>query len=303
MKKKYVVFSFVFAFFLLFNGCSKILYRPAIDNVKSVALISVYMNRDFYNIKAPKASESKQALKTLARAVMKETGVQDKLDEKFNAQYLDMVSYAVKKYSEVIDGNGPLRLEPMDKILSNPSYQNFIAEANKDQPFAALATIGAAIKSADWYTAPNMIHVPADVFVEKAGTHVTYLGNTKDPKAEFRSQLAQLCNDLGVDAVAIVQLDMAYKFPWFSITIGDTRYASPLVSSTLIIVNKNGDVAVNTGLNDRGQGEYSKGKNVGLLRSKQLFLNDKSVSSYCVAIDNDCNNMKKALAKAFSKLK
>jgi len=303
VKKRYVAFAVLTAGFLLLAGCSKILYRPAIDNVKSVALISVYMNRDFYNIKAPKASESQQALTTLKRAVLKETGVQDKLDETFNVQYLDIVSYAVKKYSEVLDGMGPFRIEPIDKILSNTSYQNFIGEANKDQPFASLATIGAAIKSANWFTAPNMIHIPADVFVEKAGQHIAYIGNTKDPKAEFRSQLAQLCNDLGVDAVAIIQLDMAYKFPWLSITFNDVRHAVPQVSSTLIVVNKNGEVAVNTGLYDRGKGDYSKGESVPLLRRKQLFLNDKSVSSYCVAIDKDGNNLKKTLAKAFSKLK
>ena len=121
MKKRYVAFAVLTAGFLLLAGCSKILYRPAIDNVKSVALISVYMNRDFYNIKAPKASESQQALTTLKRAVLKETGVQDKLDETFNVQYLDIVSYAVKKYSEVLDGMGPFRIEPIDKILSNTS--------------------------------------------------------------------------------------------------------------------------------------------------------------------------------------
>ena len=39
-------------------GCASILVRPAADNIKTVALISVFMNRDFYDVKDPRTSVS-----------------------------------------------------------------------------------------------------------------------------------------------------------------------------------------------------------------------------------------------------
>jgi hypothetical protein len=288
---------------IMFTGCTKILLRPAIDNVKTVAVVSVYMNRDFYNIKAPKADESKAALKTLGRALMKETGVLNKIDTTFNAQFLQIVSYAVKKYSETLEGLGPFHVEPMENVLRNSSYQNFISEAAKDQPFPALASIGAAIKSADWYTPPNMIHIPADMVVEDAGKHTTYFGKTKDPRAEFRKELANLCKSLNVDALAIVQLDMAYKKAFISINLGEGSAAAPRVASSVFVVNKDGEVAVNTGLFGKGEGEYVEGDNAPMIRGDMVHLNDKSVSSYCGAIDKAGSAMRKKLEKAFAKLK
>ncbi len=303
MMKRFLSITIIALGVLMFTGCTKILLRPAIDNVKSVAVVSVYMNRDFYNIKAPKADESKDAFKTLGRALMKQTGVMDKIDTTFNVQFMQIISYAVKKYSEQLDGLGPFRVEPMENVLRNPSYQEFIAQAAKDQPFAALASIGAAIKSADWFTAPNMIHVPADMIVEGGGMHTTYLGKTKDPRAEFRKELANLCKSLNVDALAIVQLDMAYKKAFISINLGEGDAAAPRVASSLVVVNKDGEVAVNTGLFGRGEGKYVDGSNAPMLRKGFVHLTDKSVSSYCGAIDKSCAAMKKELEKAFSKLK
>jgi hypothetical protein len=303
MKRCSMLLTVALVGILFMTGCGKILLRPAIDKVKSVALVSVYMNRDFYNIKTPKADESKAALKTLGRALMKETGVMDKIDNTFNAEYLAIASFAVKKFSEQLDGLGPFHIEPMENILKNASYQNFVGDAAKGQPFPALASIGAVIKSADWYTAPNMIFIPADALVEGAGQHTTYIGKTKNPRAEFRAEMGKLCQSLGVDAVAIVQLDMAYKKPFLSLKLIGADPAGPRVASSLVVINKDGEVAVNTGLFERGEGEYAEGDNAPMLRKGEVFLSDKSVNSYCQAIEKSCEAMKKTLAKAFSKLK
>src|SRR3989339_1389697 len=80
------------------GGCGSILIRPAVDKVKKVALISVYMNREFYDVKAPKASEGAAALKTLGRATARATGVMDMLDNAFAEKQKMIVSYAVKAY-------------------------------------------------------------------------------------------------------------------------------------------------------------------------------------------------------------
>jgi len=145
--------------------------------------------------------------------------------------------------------------------------------------------------------------VPADLIVENGGQHTYYLGKTKDPRAEFRRELANLCTSLNVDALAIVQLDMAYKKPFLSINLGGGDPAAPRVASSIVVVNKDGEVAVNTGLFGRGEGEYVDGDNAPMLRGGSVHLTDKSVSSYCDAIDKNCAAMKKKLEKAFSKLK
>lgn len=59
-------------------GCFPgILTKPALDKVKSVALVSVYMNRDFYNVNVPSADSaegSQAALNALGSILKKKSG-------------------------------------------------------------------------------------------------------------------------------------------------------------------------------------------------------------------------------------
>ena len=79
--------------------------------------------------------------------------------------------------------------------------------------------------------------------------------------------------------------------------------ATPNISATLIMVNKNGEVAVNTGLFEKGLGTRYMGEKVAMLRKGGVDLNEKSVSSYCKAIEESSFGMKANLVKAFSKIK
>src|SRR5688500_10650940 len=63
-------------------------------------------------------------------------------------------------------------------------------------------------------------------------------------EAEPGKELAGLCKALGVDAVAVFELDMGYEA---STAIGGTGTASASIGSSLTIVNRNGEVAVRGG--------------------------------------------------------
>src|SRR5687767_4583514 len=84
---------------VLAAGCSSILVRPAVDNVKTMAIVSVYMNRDFYNLKAPKAQQGGLDLKrALADAGLKKTGLAEKMDLGREQQMI--VSHALMEYNK-----------------------------------------------------------------------------------------------------------------------------------------------------------------------------------------------------------
>ncbi|OGS19799.1 MAG: hypothetical protein A2252_02710 [Elusimicrobia bacterium RIFOXYA2_FULL_39_19] len=301
MKKVYLVLSALIAGLLL-AGCASILIKPAIFDVKKVALVSVYMNRDFYDVKAPRANEANQALKTLGRAVTKETKVLAALDNAFGKEYQQIVSYGVKQYTDQLDGVGDWQWIPVTTVLNNKMYKTFYDNATNGKPSGSLVKIAQKLKSADWYVAPNMIHIPVDTVAGNPNQHTYYAGDAKDPKEDMRKELAQLCKALGVDAVAMLEFDMAYKKPAINLTLLGADPAIPNMSVSLVMVTKNGDLAVNTGPVVKGQGTRYEGDKVGMLNKEYVDLNAKAVNAYCQAIDNSAADMKKRILSAFSKL-
>jgi hypothetical protein len=293
---------------LLITGCATmILMRPAVDDVKTVALVSVYMNRDFYDIAATEAEKSKVSLQTLTRAVAKATKVLDTLDAAFGQKKQQLISYCVQAYDQHLNGAGGWKFIPLSSVLNSTAYKNFImtvaeaakSETNKNQE--GVIQVGSTIASADYITAPGMQFIPADRLAQ-SGTHV-YSGDAQDPTEVMRNACAKLCKDLRVDAVAIVEMDMGYKKPAISIKFMGYDPAIPNISSAVILINKNGELAVNTGLIQKGKGKRYEGDHVGLLSGGSVSLTDKGLSSYVKAVDKAAAGTGQDLVEAFSKLK
>ena len=283
-------------------GCGSILIKPAIYDVKKVALISVYMNRDFYDIKAVKDQEAKAALRTLGRGLLNQANVLDKLDNTFNKEYQEIVSYGATTFSRELDGVSNWQWVPMSQVVENKAYQNFVNDIAKGQGTGgSLIKLASTFKSADWFIAPRMIFVPIES-VAQSGTHI-YSGDAEDPKEGMKKALAGLCKKLGVDAVAILEFDMGYKKPGMSFKLIGVDPATPNISTALVMVTSKGEIAVNTGLVVKGQGNRFTGEKVGMLNKEYVTLNEKVVSSYCVALEKSAINMKEQIEKAYSKLK
>jgi hypothetical protein len=254
---------------LLVSGCSSILIKPAVDNVKTVALVSAYMNRDFYDVRGPRDSVS---LNNVVFAA-KDLDVPDSDAD----EYEKLIAYGVKTYAEQLEGVGNWQWLPVTNVLSNSAYRKFADAIIGERPASGLLKTSAIIEEKGWYTARDMVRIPMER-VTYSGKFVV-IGNGKGSQADMRAALGQLCKDLDVDAVAVLEFDMAFRKLLFGLDfIGDLP-AMPNISSSLVLVNRDGEVVVDSGRIIKGQGKRFEGDSVGMLRRDYVHFTDKSISA------------------------
>lgn len=303
--KKWQGIVVLLVFFLA--GCGSILVRPAVDDVKKVAIVSVYMNKDFYNIKSPRSQEGTNAFNKLLGGVVKkgmgELG--EKLSEDMEQDQI--VTYGLKMYADQLKDVGGWQIVALNEVVNNEAYQKLIESNVKGSLPKALVSVLQEERKNYWVTPDKMHYIPISSVVKTGKTY--YYGDAKDPQAETRKALGQLCQDLRVDGIALVELDMGYRFgkigklTWSS-GLGGATSAIPSVSSALVVINKNGEVAVNTGLIARGGGERYEGDSAPMVKNDKVVLKNDSnriVEVFNQAIEKSAIGLKEKLAKAFSK--
>jgi len=294
----------VFALFLLttlfFTGCSSVLKQPAIDEVKTVALVSAYMNKEFYNIKSPQAAEGNAAFNALLEAagaaVADKLGVHNETDplDEIDPEQMKILAYGVKSYLDEFGELGRWQILPLDQVLQNNHYR----EMKQGEPTSTLGKFFSVYLSerekAKWVTPIgfNLVTV-ASIF-------------DSETAQAGRQAMSELCRELGVDAVALLYLDMGYRFNKLAkITLGTRTLAVPSVAAQLVVVNKRGEIAVDTGAVSAGGGDRYTGDTVGMVKGDVLILQhkeDKAVNSYNLALKKSAAGMRQTLAKAYEKL-
>lgn len=269
---------------LLITGCASmiptILLKPAADNIKTVAFISVYTNSDIYDIKAPRTSVNIDILKSGANKTQ-------------TTEIESILNYAVKSYQDRLNGVGGWNWVPVSGVTSSEAYKKFAEEMAKPPSSGLLKSVSKA-QDLEWIAAPGMARVPA-AGAASSGKFISVAG-TKD----IRHVLAKLCKDLNVDAVAVLELDMAFNKLITGADLFGGIPAVPNIASSLVLVNKNGEVSVNSGLITKGQGRRFEGKSVNMLERDVVLLNDKSIAAYNATIDKSADDMKARLLKSFS---
>lgn len=284
-------------------GCSSILVRPAVDEVKTMAIVSVYMNRDFYNVKAPKAQQGGLDLKrALADAGLKKTGLAEKMNLGREQQMI--VSHALMEYNKALSGVGRWKIMPITNVLKNPAYQKVFKD---NQTSGFFDTLAKDLDRGGFITPADLPFFDANAAAGSRHTKTTYGGDAKDPREQYRKVLADLAKALKVDAVAIVQMDMAYRFGKLGklTVMGETK-AIPVVATRVVAVTKNGELAVNTDGVSGGGGKRYEGPSTSLLEKGYIDLrdkNDRRVNAYNEAVSKAADGMQQTLTTAFAKLK
>jgi hypothetical protein len=146
-----------------------------------------------------------------------------------------------------------------------------------------------------------MTRIPLDGVANNDASIV--IGSAQHSPEEMRQALAGLCRDLNVDAVAVIEFDMAYRKILFNLDFIGGIPAIPSVSAALVLVDRNGEIVVNSGLITKGQGRRFEGTTVSMLNRGTVRLNDASIAAYCRALDKSADDMKRRLTKALGKKK
>jgi hypothetical protein len=286
---------------LFVSGCGTMLVKPAVGKVKAVAVVSVYMNREFYDIRSPRTSVKLENLRSLGQAVVKGTEIPGEIDDPASKEYEILINYAIRAYSDRLQGSGNWKWLEGASVLSNESYRQFAESLAGRRSGSRLIQVSSTLNEAEWFTARDMVRIPMESLT--GGIKVINIGQDMDPLADIRVTLGKLCEKLNVDAVAILEFDMAFKRPPISINFLSDAPAAPSISSALVLVDRNGEVIVNSGVITKGQGKRFEGTNVGMLRQDYVHLDDKNMDSFRLAIDRSADDMKQRFSKALSKIK
>ena len=219
MKTRLTLLS-VFAIFIL-SGCGSIVKKPEINNVKSIALISVYANNT-----VPEKKGRGQV-----------GGWNDAIKE-------DVASGFYNVYAKSLQGLG-WKVIPINKVVASKSYQSNFRLQN-DSGSKATSGLGGILNTlADLnekysYFTPKGMHV-----LELNRQQLSSTAYVNGKRVDMRQQLADLAKELHVDAVAVVQIDYCYEGGTFSIMGTGKGYMT--AASTIRAVNDSGKMVIDMG--------------------------------------------------------
>lgn len=294
---KHILGTILIVGLLSLGGCAHVLVRPQADQVKKVAIVSVYMNRKIYDVEAPKQGGG-EGLGALVKAAASAAGT-SVLEATLGdvAGYQPVVAYGLTTFGENLNVSGRWEVVPANEIVGHPSYKDFLA-AGETGTMGDITKGLAKLGSAEFVGVDGMIVIPVGSMVE-AGSTIHFGDETSTEK--HRKMLGKLAQDLGVDGVAIVEVDAAYDRAVFNLPVGLKR-ATPTVSVAAVIVDQKGDIALKTSPVVRGEGDRYEGETVGMLRDEYVELREAEVqSAYNGAIEKAAIALRERIVDEFGK--
>jgi hypothetical protein len=190
---------------LFFMSCAaKITQQPGVEIVKKIAIISVYSNSTPYNLEGKGG-----ALAAISSVASKKEG-----KEGFGGTRL--AEYALEMYTTDMKKISGWEIVPPEEVVNAPAYVAFC-----DTIKARRGSIIGAISKVALVTPPGMIIYDLSGAV---------------PKKRIE-EATSLCNDLGVDAVATIEIDIAYEKKGLLSAIAS-------VAASINAINSNGEWAL-----------------------------------------------------------
>lgn len=294
--------SGILAVLLVFglSGCgSMITKKPAVMDVKKVAIVSIYANTDIHDADAKASGGKINLLKALVGAAMPEKDIE-------TDEMVQLATYGLKTFGEELSGVTQWTLVPPDQVIRNKKFQALIKPTDTSGMGDFLNALRKA-STASWVTPPGMPYIPTSSLTH-GNQSVTIMGQ-KDPVETAKEKLAVLCKDLNVDGVVVIGLDLAFKKGWLSGMSGTGIFggilapATPMAAYDMIMVTKGGQIAVETPLLSQGGGQFLEGPDAAMLRQGKPYLKDskqEAVRAYERAIQRNASALKETLLKELS---
>jgi hypothetical protein len=202
--------------------------RPEADIVKEIAIVSVYSNPKVKNLGGDGNSVTEEAagwaswLGVSGNNAKKEPNAVDKMLDFGGTRF---VEHGYKELKQALNGVKGWKVVDKSEYINKKPMQEFVHmvhNRNRDRMGALKGITG-------------------NMYTTVAGL-AEYPFDQKDKDGQ---QFAKLAKDLGVDSVAILQLDVAYD-P--STAIGGTGTATASVGTALHLYNRKGKEAVRSGI-------------------------------------------------------
>jgi hypothetical protein len=229
------------------SGCvtTSMVKKPEVDSVKTIAVVAVYSNTGVKNTDGESETSKIAGMANMVGL----TGNNSKAGDSVAGKLLDfggtrLVEHAKQELERELARVKGWKVIDASQFVDKDVYQKFATKM--DDTVREEQGVMRKVSGPAFVTVPRMAAMPYGL------------------KADARSKvLKQLATDLGVDAVAILKLDMAYS-P--STSIGGNGTAAAAISSNLEIVNKEGGTAVLGSLN-----EIRSADTVGMMAGSIIF--------------------------------
>lgn len=264
---------------LFLAGCMGMQMAPSAAEIRTVALVALSMNVPFRNTEAPKDEQTGLKLKDLVKTTSETVIVEESPEA--------MQELLVKTRDAFFTHLGGVKrwsfLSQAD-LTAHPAFQT------------AKKTPGWSRSLQGREAAPGLLPTSLD----DLSARVVTLGGPKGPS--IREMLAALARDLGVDAVALVDLDMAYTLT--GNTSGGLLEGRPDVAARLAVVTKEGDTAMKATNTDRFITDavrmLRRGKNLVELDFSASSDPAKAAKAYALALNSAATQMAEDLDKKLS---
>jgi hypothetical protein len=211
---------FVFAAGLLW-GCAGVRVTPAAREVRTVALVGLSASRPFRNTQ-PSEKSQPLTLKSLVNPtedvfLLEEAGLRD-----------GVLLHARDALFKALSSVPGWEVLPYADLAARPAFQSALADGSWAPPERLMGPSFEAVAG----------FLPADTD-EISGGVIFENGHRRKP----REALAKLAGDLGVDAVAVVRLDLAYTLT--GTVLWGVLQGHPDVAASMVLVTKGGELALN----------------------------------------------------------
>lgn len=226
---------------LILPGCfMSIVKKPEIDQVKKVAILSLYADQ-----KVPHE---------------KGMGVVTHWDNKVRLQ---VAEDALTTYQKELARLGWQVISPQ-KVLESKEYQQAFAvpESKADTGGGKFMNLMKNVYQQQFFTPAGMLPIPLD----DSDANTRYYGDAA--KDNPRVRLGGMAKKLGVDAVVLIQLDYCYGGGTFSLL--GTGEAVMSAGSSIKAVNRNGDMVVNMPMVARCDGKRGESETSALMVNGNL---------------------------------
>jgi hypothetical protein len=284
---------------VLLSSCAGVkVVRPQVDQVKSAAFVSITTNVEIPSTEAVKEKEKKK--ESIFSALKKATSTPDL--PTLLPQQQELESYTIKGLSDMLSSLSDIKVVPVESVLSNSEYQNVDDLNTGSELVDKMASNMAAQDNAAWGAPQGMKVISYDQVVPTS----TNYSNGERTETRLLKKLGTLCGPLGVDAVAVAQLYLAYEPSTFTIIMnGDPAdkgrgYATPVVLVNLVLINKDGEAVLKS---DQGWDRFT-GEKIPMLNDGKVDFGDakgKTLSEFKSVIDAGVTAMKVKARKALSK--
>jgi hypothetical protein len=199
---------------LALSGCfMSIVKKPDIDQVKKVAILSLYADQ-----KVPHE---------------KGMGVVTQWDGKVRLQ---VAEDALNSFQKELGKLGWQVVSPQ-QVLDSQEYQKAFAVAKPDSSAGKFANLLKNVYQQQFFTPAGMLPIPLD----DSTANTQYYGDAA--KDNPRAKLGAMARKLGVDAVVLIQVDYCYGGGTFSLL--GTGEAVMSAGSSIKAVNQQGNMVVN----------------------------------------------------------